>query len=253
MCERPPCNLVWWSKIKTKTIQRSIFFCSLVRRDNKNVGLLTYCRMLVETGVFKEISVHFLPVGHTHCDVGGYTLFANLFILYVLNVIILRSFACSISPPMCLKEVVIPFLFWTPWLIWDIQHFYCEILLIVIGCTCCDVHYFFLPQTNYFRTSRTTWPGRMYWLYSSFGRRFYAPALPSRRFIILKALSTGEIPLRRSCVQLRESLLGGERLAVSICLQQHGYLLTTSVLVRGTSPALPDLELKLCMSTFILC
>uniref|UniRef100_A0A7S4D9F0 DUF7869 domain-containing protein n=1 Tax=Heterosigma akashiwo TaxID=2829 RepID=A0A7S4D9F0_HETAK len=49
-------------------------------KDNKNVGLLTYCRMLVETGVFKEISVHFLPVGHTHCDVGGYTLFANLFI-----------------------------------------------------------------------------------------------------------------------------------------------------------------------------
>jgi hypothetical protein len=37
-------------------------------RENKNTYLLTYCAWLVERGVFKEIFVSFLPVGHTHFD-----------------------------------------------------------------------------------------------------------------------------------------------------------------------------------------
>ena len=37
-------------------------------RENKNTYLLTYCAWLVERGVFSNVFVSFLPVGHTHFD-----------------------------------------------------------------------------------------------------------------------------------------------------------------------------------------
>jgi hypothetical protein len=37
-------------------------------RENKNTYVLTYCAWLVERGVFTDVFVSFLPVGHTHFD-----------------------------------------------------------------------------------------------------------------------------------------------------------------------------------------
>ena len=38
-------------------------------RDNKNHYLLGFCAMLLNEGIFQEVEVHFLPVGHTHTDI----------------------------------------------------------------------------------------------------------------------------------------------------------------------------------------
>ena len=38
-------------------------------RENKNRYVFGYCGLLVKCGLFKEVNVHFLPVGHTHEDI----------------------------------------------------------------------------------------------------------------------------------------------------------------------------------------
>lgn len=38
-------------------------------RENKNKYFIGYCHYLVEVGLFDEIELHFLPVGHTHEDI----------------------------------------------------------------------------------------------------------------------------------------------------------------------------------------
>ena len=38
-------------------------------RDSKNHYLLGFCAMLLNEGIFQEVEVHFLPVGHTHTDI----------------------------------------------------------------------------------------------------------------------------------------------------------------------------------------
>jgi hypothetical protein len=45
-------------------------FCAfkLCCRECKNRFLFTYLKSLIDSGVFKEIVLNFLPVGHTHCD-----------------------------------------------------------------------------------------------------------------------------------------------------------------------------------------
>ena len=49
-----------------------------VSSENKNTTLLTMMGMLVQTGVFKEIHVSYLPVGHTHEDIDQmFSRFAN--------------------------------------------------------------------------------------------------------------------------------------------------------------------------------
>lgn len=40
--------------------------------DNKNNYVLSYLATLVEAGVFSNIYVSFLPVGHTHADIDQY-------------------------------------------------------------------------------------------------------------------------------------------------------------------------------------
>jgi hypothetical protein len=37
-------------------------------RECKNRFLFTYLKSLIDCGVFSEIYLNFLPVGHTHCD-----------------------------------------------------------------------------------------------------------------------------------------------------------------------------------------
>ena len=38
-------------------------------KDNKNRYVFAYCHSLVDMGLFQEVEVNFLPVGHTHCDI----------------------------------------------------------------------------------------------------------------------------------------------------------------------------------------
>ena len=38
-------------------------------QENKNSRMFAFLAMLVERGIFKEIEVNFLPVGHTHEDI----------------------------------------------------------------------------------------------------------------------------------------------------------------------------------------
>ena len=38
-------------------------------RDNKNRYVFAFCQSLVDMGLFQEIEINFLPVGHTHCDI----------------------------------------------------------------------------------------------------------------------------------------------------------------------------------------
>ena len=38
-------------------------------KDNKNRYLFAYAHMLVDMGLFQEVEINFLPVGHTHCDI----------------------------------------------------------------------------------------------------------------------------------------------------------------------------------------
>jgi hypothetical protein len=38
-------------------------------KDNKNRYVFSYCHSLVDMGLFQEVEVNFLPVGHTHCDI----------------------------------------------------------------------------------------------------------------------------------------------------------------------------------------
>ena len=37
--------------------------------DNKNYAILAFCNFLVDQGVFEQVEVGFLPVGHTHEDI----------------------------------------------------------------------------------------------------------------------------------------------------------------------------------------
>ena len=37
--------------------------------ENRNNTMLQYCALLVQTGVFRKVEIHFLMVGHTHEDV----------------------------------------------------------------------------------------------------------------------------------------------------------------------------------------
>ena len=41
----------------------------VVFRECKNRYIFSYLKSLIDCGVFKEIFVNFLPVGHTHCDI----------------------------------------------------------------------------------------------------------------------------------------------------------------------------------------
>jgi hypothetical protein len=38
-------------------------------RENKNRQMIAFLSILIEMGVFMEIQMHFLPVGHTHCQI----------------------------------------------------------------------------------------------------------------------------------------------------------------------------------------
>jgi len=38
-------------------------------KDNKNRYVFAYAHMLVDCGLFQQVQIHFLPVGHTHCDI----------------------------------------------------------------------------------------------------------------------------------------------------------------------------------------
>ena len=57
-------------KSKDRPLPRKLFIqldnCS---RENKNKFVMSYLDALVRWGVFDEIEVGFLPVGHTHCDI----------------------------------------------------------------------------------------------------------------------------------------------------------------------------------------
>jgi hypothetical protein len=53
-------------------------------RDNKNRFVFGYIQSLVDMGLFREVEVNFLPVGHTHCDIDQ--LFSRVSVhLYVNN------------------------------------------------------------------------------------------------------------------------------------------------------------------------
>ena len=45
-------------------------------RENKNKYVMAYLSYLVQVGVFKKITMSYLPVGHTHADIDA--LFGNL-------------------------------------------------------------------------------------------------------------------------------------------------------------------------------
>ena len=38
-------------------------------KDNKNRYVFGYAHMLVDSGLFHQVQINFLPVGHTHCDI----------------------------------------------------------------------------------------------------------------------------------------------------------------------------------------
>ena len=38
-------------------------------KDNKNRYVFGYVHMLVDNGLFQQVQINFLPVGHTHCDI----------------------------------------------------------------------------------------------------------------------------------------------------------------------------------------
>jgi hypothetical protein len=38
-------------------------------KDNKNRYVFGYAHMLVDSGLFQQVQINFLPVGHTHCDI----------------------------------------------------------------------------------------------------------------------------------------------------------------------------------------
>jgi hypothetical protein len=57
-----------WSKLP-----RTLFLqLDNTSKDNKNNYVLSYLAMLVACGIFSDIYVSFLPVGHTHEDVDQY-------------------------------------------------------------------------------------------------------------------------------------------------------------------------------------
>jgi hypothetical protein len=41
-------------------------------KDNKNIFVMAFCSLLTTTSIFKEVTVGFLIVGHTHEDIDGY-------------------------------------------------------------------------------------------------------------------------------------------------------------------------------------
>ena len=45
-------------------------FLALLLRENKNRYFLAFLKSLVDCGLFEHIYLNFLPVGHTHCDIG---------------------------------------------------------------------------------------------------------------------------------------------------------------------------------------
>jgi hypothetical protein len=38
-------------------------------KDNKNRYVFAFAHMLVDSGLFQQVEINFLPVGHTHCDI----------------------------------------------------------------------------------------------------------------------------------------------------------------------------------------
>lgn len=40
-------------------------------KDNKNNVVMAFCALLVRFGLFEDVEVHFLLVGHTHIDLDG--------------------------------------------------------------------------------------------------------------------------------------------------------------------------------------
>ena len=52
----------WKMQALPSVLKLQIDNCS----DNKCAAILGYAALLVETGVFLKIELHFLPVGHTH-------------------------------------------------------------------------------------------------------------------------------------------------------------------------------------------
>jgi hypothetical protein len=46
-----------------------IFQADNCGRENKNRQMIAFLSILIEMGVFMEIQMHFLPVGHTHCQI----------------------------------------------------------------------------------------------------------------------------------------------------------------------------------------
>jgi hypothetical protein len=47
----------------------TIFLADNCGRENKNRQMLAFWSILIEMGVFIEVQMHFLPVGHTHCQI----------------------------------------------------------------------------------------------------------------------------------------------------------------------------------------
>lgn len=45
------------------------FGLACVPQSNKCKEVMGYCGLLVQLGIFEEVEVHFLLVGHTHTDI----------------------------------------------------------------------------------------------------------------------------------------------------------------------------------------
>ena len=56
----------WLRKSLSPTMQVQLDNCA---KDNKSIFVFTYCSLLVVKGIFKEVFIYFLLVGHMHNDI----------------------------------------------------------------------------------------------------------------------------------------------------------------------------------------
>ena len=72
-------------------------------KDNKNKYLMAFLSLLTTRGVFKEIQVGFLLVGHTHEDIAAYVFCCviGFMCLFVVRVIVSCISCIGRSPDRC--------------------------------------------------------------------------------------------------------------------------------------------------------
>jgi hypothetical protein len=73
-------------------------------RECKNRYVFTYLKSLIDCGVFQEIYVDFLPVGHTHCDIDQ--MFSR-FSVYLKGMFMRTGSFMHVRYPFCTNSVFI--------------------------------------------------------------------------------------------------------------------------------------------------